>query len=77
MAGRGTKNDFNLIAGITAGLVVFELLAPSLGGATDPWDIGATILSGGAGAVIFWRLLGKHHPTRRESPQQAENAEPK
>jgi hypothetical protein len=49
---------YSLIKLITATMVIYEIGQPLLGKPIDLWDILATILSGGAGFLLFRWLYG-------------------
>lgn len=53
LLGGETKRDRFIINTVTLSVAVYELAHPLLGKPMDPWDLGATILSGGICHLIY------------------------
>ena len=51
--GRGEPRDVRLLTVATVSVFAYELAHPLLGRPIDPWDLLATVLAGGAAALIF------------------------
>ena len=62
LLGGETKRDIFLINMITLSVAVYELAHPLLGKSIDPWDLAATILSGGICHLIY-RSVSRISPT--------------
>ena len=60
LIGEGKSQHLFLIKLITISIVLYELAHPLLGKTIDPWDIAATILTGGL-CLILYRFI---HPAR-------------
>ncbi len=62
VSGKNSSTDYRLIAILTLGLCVYELLQGPMGGRIDPNDIFATLISGAICAFLYRLLYG--HPLR-------------
>lgn len=58
ISGKGTRRDYVLLLGITAGLALYELAQGPMGGAIDPKDIVATFVAGGVSALVYRAVHG-------------------
>lgn len=56
LLGSDNTRDHFLIKMTTISIIVYELLQPLLGKPIDPWDIGATILTGGL-CFLSYRII--------------------
>lgn len=61
--GREKKLDYFIINAVTIGVVLDELIHPLRGKPIDPWDIVATVLTGGVCYVIYYFL----HSSKKET----------
>ena len=65
LLGRQVEPNYFLINAVVIGSVLCELGHPMLGKPIDPWDVIATILSGGFCLLLYWvlhdrnKLVGK------------------
>lgn len=57
--GQGRAQHLSLIKIITISMVAYEIAQPLLGKAIDPWDIVATLLTGGI-CLMLYRLIHPH-----------------
>jgi hypothetical protein len=62
LVGKDASSDYRLIALIAGGLAVYELLQGPMGGAIDPRDIVASLVTGVVCALIY-RALNRHPVT--------------
>lgn len=58
LIGRGKTQHLFLIKTITISLILFELSHPLLGKPIDPWDIAATLLTGGVSFILYRAFKG-------------------
>ena len=56
LLGRQVEPNYFLINAVVIGSVLYELGHPMLGKPIDPWDVIATILSGGFCLLLYWVL---------------------
>ena len=56
--GQGRTQHIFLIKTITISVTLYEIIHPLLGKPIDPWDIAATVLTGGL-CLVFYKLI---HP---------------
>jgi hypothetical protein len=57
--GQGKTQHLFLIKTITVAMVIYEIGQPLLGKPIDPWDIVATIITGGICLVLYKRVHSK------------------
>ncbi len=62
LLGGEIKRDLFIINTVTISVAIYELAHPLLGKPMDPWDLGATIVSGGICHLIY-RSINQHAPT--------------
>jgi hypothetical protein len=58
LIGQGRQQHFFMIKTITLSVVLYELAHPLLGKTIDPWDVLATIITGGLSWLLYRRV---HH----------------
>lgn len=68
LLGRDKTRDHFLIKVTTISIIIYELVQPLLGKPIDPWDIVATVLTGGL-CVLLYRIIhqSKTRPTAQEN----------
>ncbi len=54
--GKGRREDIFVINATVIGVAVYELAHPLLGKPVDPWDVGATIISGLVCRIVYTLL---------------------
>ena len=66
--GQGRTQNIFLIKTITISVAIYELAHPLLGKAIDPWDILATLLTGGL-SLILYRFIHPALDTRQPTDE--------